>query len=138
MQRRKLFTLSFGFLIMLFIGLLIYELAPRTIRPSPKPPELGGQQVPAKRFEIRFDQKYDVFCAFDSNDQMTFRDCKILGFTGGDQDEFQGSGLSGSKWSSYAPRHFDQWLVLELADARLAYIPPNAVRYIEEASKHIK
>ena len=38
-----------------------------------------------------------------------------------------------SSVSSYR-EYFDHWLVLELADGRLAYIPPTAVRYIEQAS----
>jgi hypothetical protein len=29
---------------------------------------------------------------------------------------------------------FDHWLVLKLADGRLAYLAPSAVKYIEEAS----
>ena len=31
-----------------------------------------------------------------------------------------------------------RWLVLELADGRLAYVPPAAVRYIEQASSPAK
>jgi hypothetical protein len=32
----------------------------------PPPPELGGQHVPAKHYEIQFDRKYDLFCSFYS------------------------------------------------------------------------
>jgi hypothetical protein len=33
---------------------------------------------------------------------------------------------------------FDRWLRLELADGRLAFIPPSAVKYIEQASSQAK
>lgn len=39
----------------------------------------------------------------------------------------------GSSLSSSAHRYFDRWLVLELADGRLAYVPPNVIKYLERA-----
>ena len=35
--------------------------------------------------------------------------------------------------SGSAHRYFDRWLVLELSDGRLAYIPPTALKYLEAA-----
>jgi hypothetical protein len=33
---------------------------------------------------------------------------------------------------------FDRWLVLELSDGRLAYIPPSAIKYLEQASNQAR
>jgi hypothetical protein len=125
----------------LLTGLFIYAIASQPTRGVPRPPELGGQQVPAKAYQIRFDRKYDLFCSFYQEEPTTYRNCKILGFTGRDEEESAGtgraSGSSGFVFSSASSQYreyFDHWLVLELADGRLAYIPPSAVKYIEEAS----
>jgi hypothetical protein len=65
MTRRKTLILSFAALAGLMLaGLFISVIASSTPRRAPAPPELGGQKVPAKRYEIRFDQKYDLFCSF--------------------------------------------------------------------------
>ncbi len=83
MSRRGCFILGGSFLAVLILGLLFYSLVPRETSPAtPRPPELAGQQVPAKVHEIPFDQKYDLFCSFYREEPTTFRDCKILGFTG--------------------------------------------------------
>lgn len=146
MSRRGIFILGSGIVILagfLFLALLIYAVASPTPPTAPRPPELGGQQVPAKVYEIQFDQKYDLFCSFYQEELTTYRSCKILGFTGhGEESARPGraSGASGFAFSSgsgsasYYTQYFDHWLVLELADGRLAYIPPSAVKYIEEAS----
>jgi hypothetical protein len=124
----------------LVLSVLFYYAVPRT---APRPPELGGQQVPAKVYEIRFDQKYDLFCSFYREEPTIYRNCKILGFTGrgeesGGSSRASGSAgfvfSSGSGSASNYREYFDHWLVLELADGRLAYIPPDAVKYIEQAS----
>jgi hypothetical protein len=96
---------------------------------NPKPPDLAGQPVPAAPHEIRFDVPCHVYCTFFRDEPTVFRDCRIVGFTG--RSDGQGARFG---FSSEYGRHFDQWLVLKLADGRLVYIPPSAVRYIEESS----
>jgi hypothetical protein len=125
---------------LLFVALCIYVVISQPTHSEPRPPELGGQQVPAKVYEIQFDQKYDVFCSFFREEPTIYRGCKILGFTGRGEEAARagrGSGSGGFVFSSasgsYSSQYFDHWLVLELADRRLAYIPPNAVKYIEVA-----
>jgi hypothetical protein len=144
MSRRGCFILGGGVLGGLLLSLLFYYAVPSQTAPAgPRPPELGGQQVPAKVYEIRFDQKYDLFCSFYREEPTIYRNCRILGFTGRGE-ESAGSGRSSasvgfafsssSGSASDSREFFDHWLVLELADGRLAYVPPSAVRYIEQAS----
>lgn len=146
MSRQGCLIVCGGFLAVLILSLLFYVAVPSRKPPvTPRPPELGGQQVPARVYEIRFDQKYDLFCSFYQEEPTIYRNCKILGFTGrGDGSAGSGrdagvggfvlSSGSGSGSSSYDREFFDHWLVLELPDGRMAYIPPNAVRYIEQAA----
>jgi hypothetical protein len=99
--------------------------------------------VPDRLYEIQFDQEYDLYCSFYQEEPTVYRDCKILGFTGSGEGS-DGAGRSagsgsfsrryGSGSASYDRGYFDHWLVLELADGRRAYIPPSAVRYVEQAS----
>src|SRR3954467_15221862 len=116
---------------LLFVVLLFYGIASQSAPSAPRPPELGGQQVPDKVHEIRFDRHYDLHCSFYREEPMIFRNCKIIGFTGRGEESTRsnrgsGSGgfsvLSGSGSASYHTEYFDHWLVLELADGRLAYI----------------
>lgn len=142
MSRRGRFVLLGSILVGLpLIALFVYAVAPSTTPVAPRPPELGGQKVPAKLYEIRFDRRYDLFCSFYREEPTVYRNCKILGFTGREEDSAQtgrgpgSGGYSGSSGSaSYDAKYFDHWLVLELADGRQAYIPANAVKYIEQAS----
>ena len=116
---------------------LISRINSRSTPVPPRPPELGGQRVPATIFEIRFDRRYDLHASMDRGEPALFRDCKILGFTGEGEDAGSsraGSGGFSSGSYSSRERYFEHWLVLELADGRLAYIPPSAVKYIEEAA----
>jgi len=125
--------------------LCIYGLTSGTAPAGPRPPELGGQQAPARAFEIRFDRPYDVYCSAYSEQPLIYRGCKILGFTGRIDDSaragqesgsFAFSSSSGS--GSYSREYFDHWLVLELSDGRQAYVPPSAVKYIEQAAPKAK
>ncbi|MGE3820198.1 MAG: hypothetical protein AB7I30_12330 [Isosphaeraceae bacterium] len=145
MSRRGRFLLWCAMLCGLpIVGFLVVLLVARPTEPAaPRPPELGGQRVPARVHEIRFDRKYDLHCSFYREEPTIFRHCEILGFTGrGGESARSGrvSGLTGFASSSGSESYFDHsrdfnhWLVLKLADGRLAYVPPNAVRYIEEAS----
>lgn len=96
--------------------------------PEVQPPEIGGQQTPASVREIDFTQRYDVHCSFNDKEPTVFRGCKVVGFTGPDAPT--GGGLSGSL---SARQYFARWLVLELSDGRLAYIPPASLKYLETA-----
>ena len=84
-----------------------------------------------------------MYCSFFEKESTIYNYCKIVGFTGGGDDSARSRRLSGSSSfsissavssASYYTEYFDQWLVLELMDGRLAYIPPGAVKYIEQAS----
>jgi hypothetical protein len=142
-SRRGSYILGGGILAgLLLLGVFIYAVASHSAPAGPRPPELGGQQVPEKVYEIHFDQKYDLYCSLFHEAPTTYRSCKILGFTGRGGESVSAGRAAGSSGfafssgsgsaSSYA-QYFDHWLVLELPDGRLAYIPPNAVKYIEEA-----
>ena len=145
MSRRGHFFLWGGILAGLLIVNIVYWISSPTAPAGLHPPEIGGQKVPAEHFEIRFDQKYDLFCSFYREEPTVYRGCLILGFTGsgegaGRPGRGSGSGgfsLSSESASSYA-KHFDHWLVLKLDDGRLAYIPTYAVKYIEQASPPVK
>ena len=141
MSRRGSLILGGGILAgLLFLALIINGVASQSTPKAPRPPELGGQQVPDKVYEIQFDQHYDLFCSFYPEEPTIYRNCKILGFTGGRTTPSRASGsggisgFSGSGSASYYTEYFDHWLVLEMADGRLAYIPPHAIKYIEEAT----
>jgi hypothetical protein len=143
MSRRGGLILSGGILAGLLFVILIYGVSSQSAPTTPRPPELGGQQVPDQIHEIRFDRRYDLFCSFYREEPTIYRNCKIIGFTGSGEESIgsgraSGSGgfsvLSGSGSTSYYTKYFDHWLVLELADGRLAYIPSSAVKYIEEAA----
>lgn len=148
MSRRANFIMGGGIVAgLLLVVLLIYSVASQNAPAPPRPPELGGQQVPAKVYKIPFDRKYDLFCSFYGDEPTTYRNCKILGFTA-HGEESPGSSRaagaggfsspSGSGSATYYTEYFDHWLVLELADGRLAYIPANAIKYIEQASPQVK
>lgn len=101
---------------------------------DPKPPEIGGQQAPAEARVIDFGRRYDVYCSLIESAPTAFRNCKVVGFTGPDAPaEERSDSSSHHSSSSSAHRYFDRWLVLELSDGRFAYIPPNAIKYLETA-----
>lgn len=104
-----------------------------TARPQPskvQPPEIGGQAAPAAVREIDFGKRYDAHCSFFGDEPTVFRGCKVVGFTGRDTP-----GEEGTSYSSSGSTHqfFNRWLVLELSDGRLAYIPPADLKYLESA-----
>ena len=138
MSRRGILILVGGFLAGSLVAIsLIYGLGSQA---APHPPQPGGQKVTDTVYKIRFDRQYDLFCSF-YKEPTIYRNCRILGFTGRGKG-LAGSGLAsgGSSFGSVsmsAPsdaEDFDHWLVLKLADGRLAYIPPGAIKYIEEAA----
>lgn len=127
---------------LLMIALLVYAVSSKTRHRAPRPPELGGQQVPNSVLDIRFDKRYDLFCSFFREEPTIYHSCKFLGFTGRGEESTQsppslGGMFSGpSRSGSYdsESRYFEHWLVIELKDGRRAYIPPTSVKHIEEAS----
>lgn len=111
---------------------------PRT--PEARPPEVGGQPAPSAVRVIDFTRRYDAYCEFFRDAPTVFRGCKVVGFTGPDEptagDRSGGSYLlSSGSGSGSGYRYFDRWLVLELSDGRLAYVPPSAVKYLEAAKE---
>jgi hypothetical protein len=134
-----------GLLIIISFAALISPIdgiGSQSATQAPRPPELGGQKVPDRVFDIRFDRRYDLSCSFYGGEATIYRNCTIVGFTGrGEESTGSGRGLgigvfsspSGSGSASHG-NYFDHWLVLKLADGRLAYIPPGDVKSIEEAS----
>lgn len=135
--------LGCGMVAALAVFLLVlasWPVAKRTASSSTPRAALAGQEVPAHRFDLAFDQKYDLHCQFNGQAQ-TFRNSQVLGFTGRDDPAARGGagGFApgpGSSFSSSAGSYgvwFEHWLVIALDDGRKAFIPPHSVLYIEEA-----
>jgi hypothetical protein len=85
--------------------------------------------VPAQRFQLDLEKRYDLFVDRSGGNTQVFRGVKILGFTGPDQDGSDGNPKSGSSGYSF----FDRWLVAEQAGGRRVYIPPHGIYAIEES-----
>jgi hypothetical protein len=107
------------------MGLILYQ--PPKFDPTPK---IAGQKVPDTIRKINFEKRYDFHSNITGPNQTVFRNCKIIGFTG-DWSEEKGGGSFGSG-GGY--RFFEGYLVLELSDGRLAYIPPRLIEFFEEAA----
>ena len=90
-----------------------------------QPPVIAGQQVPQTIHKIDFSKRYDLIIRGYAGENLVYRNCRIVGLTGDRQlssgsDSYQG---------------WDRWIVLELADGRLAYIPPSNVFSIEQTAQ---
>src|SRR5207237_1388773 len=92
-----------------------------------EPVELAGEKAPAKFYEIDFNKRYDLITQGYRGERLTYTNCKILGSTRPAEPK-QSSGLS-----SYS-EYFEKWLVIELPDGRLAYLPADHIDMIEETS----
>lgn len=126
MSKRTILILAGCVLVALLVTVAtLFAVWPRPT--AAKAPEIGGQSAPAHIREIDFSRRYDAYCSFFGSEPTVFRGCKVVGFTGPDSAAEEGLGLS----SGYGRRYFDRWLVLELSDGRLAYIPPSALKYLE-------
>ena len=94
-------------------------------------PTIAGQQVPEGRFRLDFSKRYDLILGqrFEEGTR-TMEGVRILGFTSprgpGTQAEGGGNGTS-----SYD--YFDHWIVGDLPDGRLTYIPAGSILAIEES-----
>jgi hypothetical protein len=107
-----------GFYIFVFFRFLLF-LSPR----KPSPPKIAGVKVPSKTYEIDFSKRYNL--TLDSqHSSVTFTNCLIKGFTQGKTE------LSSSRYD-----YFDTWLVVELSDGRIIYLPPHNVIMIEESKQ---
>lgn len=110
----------FAIFIVIFFEIFIGFFTPsRPERPSP--PKIAGHKVPAKKYEVDFSKRYDLILNSDSGRQR-YDNCLIKGFT------YEKKGASRGGYS-----YFETWLVIELPDERLAYLPPRNVDVIEEA-----
>ena len=135
---RSLITGFVGLLVGAFAAAVIVFLLMGTTRRSnvtAPVPQLGGQPVPEEVIEINFDRRYDVHTSIYGVEPLTFLDSKIVGFTGrrGESNQVEAGMFASSSGSSYR-NHFDHWLVLEQADGRLLYLPPDSVKYVEQAA----
>ncbi|HYH67575.1 MAG TPA: hypothetical protein VD866_22955 [Urbifossiella sp.] len=104
----------------------------RPKQPEFQPPSVGGQKAPSAVREIDFEKRYDLHCVLFDKELTVFRDCKVVGYTGPAKAGVVVDGGSSSGFSSRDHfQYFDRWLVIEHSDGRLAYIPPNSLRYLE-------
>jgi hypothetical protein len=87
--------------------------------------------------DVGFDRRYDVYCMLFPETPTVYRNCKIVGVTGRDRRKSEDFS-SASKKTTLSRGHWDpsdlleNMFVLETEDGRLAYIPPDWVKYIEE------
>jgi hypothetical protein len=89
---------------------------------EPPPPRIAGQQVPAQTYQIDFSKRYNLILE-SQRDSANYANCLIKGFTNKKHLSPRGYG------------YFDRWLVVELADGRLVYLPNHRIEVIEEAQK---
>ena len=79
--------------------------------------------------DVGFKQRYDVYCVLIPDSSTVYRNCRILGMTG--QDEEGKSASFSSEWKGqWDSNLFDGMLVLETEDGRRAYVPPGSVKYL--------
>lgn len=117
---------DFGFLLLGGIVAFILSMGLlAAVRPGrDRVPEVAGQQIPKTVHRIDFSKRYDLVVRGWGSERLVYRNCRIIGVTG------NGDSSGGSR-SDYG---WDKWIVLELEDQRLAYIPPNSIFSIEQAA----
>ena len=106
---------------LLAIGALYWFSA----RGTPQAPAVAGQRVPDQRFQLDFSKRYNLVVDSNQGLRTAYEGARILGFTWPASESAQSGG---SKYN-----FFDQWLAIELSDGRLAFLPPHAIRAIEES-----
>jgi hypothetical protein len=104
---------SIGFYCFLCIEFFLKEA-------KPSAPRIAGIKVPEKMYEIDFSKRYNLTLDLRSG-LNTYSDCLIKGFTKSKTESF----------SRY--EYFNAWLVVELPDGRIVYLPPRDVTMIEES-----
>ncbi|MHC4160181.1 MAG: hypothetical protein ACYSSO_14005 [Planctomycetota bacterium] len=108
-----------GACAMIFL-ISVFEILIAIYPKEPSPPKIAGHKVPSETYKIDFSKRYDLRLSSNYGLQ-TYANCLIKGFTYEKRE--------GSRGYSY----FDTWLVVELPDQRLAYLPPRSIEVIEEA-----
>jgi hypothetical protein len=108
----------------------------------------GASNEPIASFELRPNLRYDLYCLrairhqlasgepHAPDDVRVYRECLILGVTGGEDSSRSKSSFSASSGSWKGGDEIDffkRWLVLKQPDGRLNYIPTSWVRSIEES-----
>ena len=112
-------------LVRLIFGLSFSVLLP-SCSSEQKPPQIGGESVPAEHFKIDFSKKYDIYISRYSGDKpLMFPNSRFLGYTG--DEVVDSKGLSSKAYSG-----FTRWLVIELTDGRKAYISSSSIERLEE------
>jgi hypothetical protein len=120
-KHKALIAFVFPFFVGVLCGLITFCAISNEKRP-PRPPQLAGQNVPDKFFNIDFTKRYNLWVRSYDAPSYHYENVQLLGFTG----KIEAGGFKGG--------FFDHWLVLQLADGRLAYVPGNSVHAIEEAT----
>jgi hypothetical protein len=102
-------------------------------KPTPppiQPPKVGGTRAPDQVVAIDFTKPHNFHFRFSSGGEQVFRGCILVGFstpTDGSGNRLgRGSGEFG-EWGH------DRWLVLRHRDGHLAYVPREALQFIEES-----
>ena len=90
----------------------------------------AGATGPDKLVHPARGTRYDVYCLLFPNQPSVYRDCRVLGFT----DDGPEKSFSSKSAGAYRHGWFQNWLALEMSDGRMAYIPGDTVRYIEEST----
>jgi len=112
--------LAIGFVLAAFLAAFaeLFLLASR----EPVPPKVAGQQVPPQKYQIDFSKRYNLKLASHYG-SATYDNCLVKGFTLAKEDSSRGIG------------YFAKWVVVELPDERLVYLPPGSIEVIEEAQQ---
>jgi len=112
-------------MMLFFLFTCILFLLPSCMQQEPFRPQVAGQNIPDKCFTIDFNKRYNITYSGDRETLYTLKNCKILGYTGGETYEPKGGF---SKVSS----HFNEWIVVEYFDGRKAYFPIRSITFLEE------
>ena len=108
--------------------------APRIQHASYENKETVGRPRFNRLMSVPLQKRYDLYCALFPETTTVYRNCQILGLTGVKDDD---SG-SFSKRNGSPREWFDGMLVLAMPDGRLAYVPPNSVKYFEESAPQVQ
>lgn len=131
MARNRVLLLSGALSVIFFLAGYVVASAAGTKRPdTAPPPDIGGQPAPNVPLQIDFNKRYDAHCSLIVQGATVFKNVKIVGFTGSKEKQVN----TEYSLSSSREKYFEQWLVLEMPDKRLVYIPPSALKYLEETN----
>ncbi len=121
MKIRDYIFLIAGGALSAFALVALYILS-STSTPAPmNPPTVAGQKVPMERISLNMTNHFTFYCG----SSREFHDCKIVGFTGEENNREPAAFSSG-----YVS--FDRWLVLEDGRGRRFFVRPGDIQYIED------